>query len=46
MKEAVKQETEHFRLISRWPTCGSYATTFDLPCDEQKLGVLDMAQYF
>jgi hypothetical protein len=26
MKEAVKQEIEHFRLISRRPICGWHAT--------------------
>jgi hypothetical protein len=30
MKEAVKQETEHFRLISQLIFCGSDATALSL----------------
>jgi prolyl oligopeptidase PreP (S9A serine peptidase family) len=33
MKEAVKQETEHFRLICKLSFCGSDATASRLICE-------------
>jgi hypothetical protein len=48
MKEAVKQETEHFRLICATSMCGCRATAFYLTCMGWIIGlgspVLVMAQ--